>query len=286
MVVSQWGSWFVHEEVEAADPDGLSLWYLGCHGFVVRSPETTLYVDPYFGNGNPPATVRMIPVPVDPAAVTDCDAVLVTHEHIDHLHPPSITPIVETTGAPVYAPAGAHDDYDYDGDVTVPADARESVETGEELSVGDLTVHVRPSNDPDANFAVTYVVEYESETVFVAGDSRPAEAFADVGTEFDVDVASFTLGTVGRLPLEDDGSAQRTRWYMDENQFVEAANAVRADRVLPVHYDTWKGVTADPTALHEHAKSFAYPRTLEIVEIGDRVDVAEPGVVPMRRTSQ
>ncbi|MFC4551125.1 MULTISPECIES: MBL fold metallo-hydrolase [Halorussus] len=283
MVTSNWNSWFVESEVEAADPEGLSLWYLGCHGFVVRSPGATLYVDPYFGDGNPPVTVRMIPVPVDPAAVTDCDAVLVTHEHVDHLHPPSVAPIAANTGAPVFTPGDAHEEYDYDGDETIPADARASVEEGDELSIGDLTVHVRPANDPDTKFAVSYVVECGDETLFVAGDSRPAEAFEEIGAEFDVDVASFTVGTVGRLPLGADGGPRRTRWYMDESQVVEAANAVRADRVLPVHYDTWKGVTADPTALHEHAKSFAYPRVIEVVEVGDRVDIAEPGVVPMRR---
>jgi L-ascorbate 6-phosphate lactonase len=35
----------------------------------------------------------------------------------------------------------------------------------------------------------------------------------------------------------------------------------------------WKGMTADPTGLHHHAASFAYPEHLEIVEIGDRVDL-------------
>ena len=32
-------------------------------------------------------------------------------------------------------------------------------------------------------------------------------------------------------------------------------------------------------ALHEHAASYEYPRTLKVVRIGDRVDVAESGVV-------
>ncbi len=35
----------------------------------------------------------------------------------------------------------------------------------------------------------------------------------------------------------------------------------------------WKGLTADPTVLHHHAKSFAYPERLEIIEIGDRVEL-------------
>jgi L-ascorbate 6-phosphate lactonase len=35
----------------------------------------------------------------------------------------------------------------------------------------------------------------------------------------------------------------------------------------------WKGLTAEPTALHSHAASFDYPHRLEVVEIGDRTDL-------------
>jgi L-ascorbate 6-phosphate lactonase len=35
----------------------------------------------------------------------------------------------------------------------------------------------------------------------------------------------------------------------------------------------WKGLTADPTALHSHAASFDYPQSLELVEVGDRIDL-------------
>jgi len=32
-------------------------------------------------------------------------------------------------------------------------------------------------------------------------------------------------------------------------------------------------MTADPTVLHKHAQSYAYPQRLEIVEIGDRIEL-------------
>jgi L-ascorbate 6-phosphate lactonase len=35
----------------------------------------------------------------------------------------------------------------------------------------------------------------------------------------------------------------------------------------------WKGMTAEPTVLHKHVASFDYPNQLEIVEIGDRIDL-------------
>jgi L-ascorbate 6-phosphate lactonase len=35
----------------------------------------------------------------------------------------------------------------------------------------------------------------------------------------------------------------------------------------------WRGLTADPTALRPHVRSFEYPRRLEIMEIGDHTDL-------------
>jgi len=88
-VHSDWSDW-LPREIEAADPDGLWLWYLGCNGFALKSSgDTTVFVDSYLGTGDPPRTIRMIPVPFEPEDVAEADAVFATHEHTDHTHGPS-----------------------------------------------------------------------------------------------------------------------------------------------------------------------------------------------------
>ena len=69
------------------------------------------------------------------------------------------------------------------------------------------------------------------------------------------------------------GEPTRTKWYNDENMIVEAANELGLETLLPTHWDMWKGMTTEPTVLHNHARSFAYPERIEIAEIGDRVDL-------------
>jgi L-ascorbate 6-phosphate lactonase len=280
MVHATWGDWFVRDEVEAATPDGAACWYLGCNGFVVRSAETTIYVDPYFADGDPPNLVRMVPVPVDPAAATDCDAVFATHEHVDHFHPPSYGPLVEDCGATLYAPGACFDgECDYGGDLRAPPARRERVSVGADIPVGDFVVHVRGANDPDAAQPVSYVFEHESGTFFHAGDSRPAPAFVDVAAEFDLDVGALAYGSIGHIAFPGEDAVRRTEWYMNENQVVEAANALALDRLVPTHWDMWKGMDADPKVLHEHVTSHAYPRVLERPTVGDRLDFGTPGVV-------
>jgi L-ascorbate 6-phosphate lactonase len=275
MVHSDWDDWLVRA-VEDADPDGVALWYLGCNGFIVKGSEgTTLFIDPYLGTGDPPRTVRMVPVPFDPDDVREADAVLATHEHTDHVHGPSQAPILGGTGADFYATdsgMAVTREESWLDDWAVTDDQLVEVSEGETFDIGEFTVHVEPANDPDAEHPVSYVLEHDAGTFFHGGDARPGE-FASVGETYDIDLGVLAFGTVGRILDKETREPKLTKWYNDENMIIEAANELQLDTLLPTHWDMWKGLTADPTSLYDHARSFDYPGTLEIVEIGDRVDL-------------
>jgi len=273
-VHSDWGDW-LPRAIADARPEGLALWYLGCNGFALKSTGgTVLFIDPYLGTGDPPRTVRMIPVPFDPADVAAADAVLATHEHSDHVHGPSQAPLLADHDAQFYAP-------DASVAVTESASWRErwdlsddqfrTVGEGDQFTVGDLTVTVGPANDPDADHPVAYVVEHASGTFVHGGDARPG-GFADLATH-DIDVGALAFGTTGIIPDKETGDPRETTWYNNEGMLIEAARELELDRLVPTHWDMWRGLTADPTVLHHHTSGFAYPRRLDIVELGDRVDL-------------
>jgi len=274
-VDSDWGDWLLRA-VEDADPDGLAIWYLGCNGFIVKSSGgVTVFVDPYLGIGDPPRTVRMVPVPFNPTEVTEADAVLGTHEHTDHVHGPSQAPILAATGATYYTTDSGHEVVqaeDWTGNWSVTDDQLEEIEEGDTLDFGDLTIHVEPANDPDADHPVSFVFEHEAATFFHGGDARPGE-FEAVGENYDIDLGVLAFGTVAMIPDSETREPKRTRWYNDENAIIEAANELQLDTLLPTHWDMWKGMTTEPTVLHNHARSFDYPERLHIAEIGDRVDL-------------
>jgi len=275
-VHSDWGEWLPNA-VAGADPDGLDLWYLGCNGFVVKAADgTTLFIDPYLGTGDPPRTVRMIPIPFDPEDVSEADAVLATHEHSDHVDGPSQAPILANTGATFYGPdasvavtrsEGWTEQWDVAAEQIVEVAAEETFE------VGELTVTVKPANDPDAERPVAYVIESGGTTFVHGGDARPGQ-FEPIGEEYDVDAAALAFGSTGMIPDKETREPKRTTWYNDENMIVEAANELRTDRLLPTHWDMWKGLSADPTVLHRHANSFRYPGEISVIEIGDRLSLS------------
>ena len=277
MVASDWGDWLVRE-IEQADPDTVGVWYLGCNGFVLKgSGGTTVFVDPYLGTGDPPRTTRMVPVPFDPEDVTEAEAVLATHEHVDHVHGPSQAPILANTGALFLAPddsvAVAREDEEWTEEWDVSDDQFDTVAEGDVRELGEFTLHVEDSHDPDSTHPVSYVFEHESGTLFHGGDTKPDPSFSDLGEEYDIDLGILAFGSIGKVPDKESGELVRTKWYCDENQIIKAASDLGIDRLVPSHWDMWKGMTADPGALRNHARTFNPPNRLEIVEIGDRIDL-------------
>jgi L-ascorbate 6-phosphate lactonase len=272
---SDWDDWLT-ERVADADPDGVAVWYLGCNGLAVKgSGGTTLFVDPYCGTGDPPRLVRMVPVPFDPADVDRADAVLATHEHSDHVHEGTQAPLLAGTDATYHAPDAALDRVAAEGWTDahgIGGNRFHEVSEGDSFDVGEFEVTVVGTHDPDAVHPVGYVIDHEAGTILHGGDTKPDESLLSTGRTFDVDLGVLAFGTAGMLP-DGEGGRSRKRWYADGNGVVEAANQLRVDRLLPTHWDIWKGMTADPTTLHHHARSFPYPRRLEIVEVGGRIHI-------------
>ncbi|PSQ40265.1 MBL fold metallo-hydrolase [Halobacteriales archaeon SW_5_70_135] len=273
MVHSDWGDW-LPTAVADSDPT-FACWYLGFNGLVCKAEETVLFVDPYLGTGDPPRTVRMVPVPFDPADVETADAVLATHEHTDHVHAPSQAPLL-ADGARYVAPEASLAVVEREEWVERYGFGRERltrVEPGDHVQVGDFDVAVHAARDPDAEAPVSYVLRAGERTLVHPGDARPGQ-FADrIGDRYDVDVALVAVGSTGAVPDKETGEPTRTTWYNDPDAAVELASRLGAERLVPTHFDAWKGLTTDPKAVHDHARSFDAPRRVEPVEIGDRVDV-------------
>jgi L-ascorbate metabolism protein UlaG (beta-lactamase superfamily) len=72
----------------------VALWWLGQAGFAVRAGLRTFLIDPYLSDslaqkykGRQFPHRRVMPIPVDPAALKAIDWVFCTHRHTDHMDP-------------------------------------------------------------------------------------------------------------------------------------------------------------------------------------------------------
>jgi L-ascorbate 6-phosphate lactonase len=285
-VHSDWGDWLVRR-IERASPDGVAVWFLGGNGFALKDcAGTVLLIDPYLGTGDlhvpdRPETIRMIPVPFDPKDFSTVDALFVTHEHSDHCHEASQAPLLAGTGTPLYAPSESisrcRDEETWHEGRAIDPNQFHTITAGETVSVGAFDVIVADARDPAAVDPVSYVVEHEAGTFFHAGDGRPSDAFETVGDRYEIDLGAVALGTSGRIQYPNDDQPRTVKFYNDGDEVIKIANQLRLDALLPSHYDLWRGVLADPKALHEHAHTMAFPRRLEIARIGDRLDLTLGG---------
>lgn len=272
MTESDWGRWLI-DDIESTDVETITCWYLGCNGFAIKAPDDTIiYIDPYLGLGDPPRTIRMIPVPFDPDAPAMADGILITHEHTDHLHGPSQGPILAATDAPLYGhpdavslarERGWRDEYDLAGDQL------QAIEAGASISIGDIDIDTFAGTDPDAEADLTYVLTVDDVTIVHPGDGRPADTLDTIGERYDVAATIAAVGSAGYVPDKETGIPERTVWYNDGNDALEVAERLQADRLIPTHWDMWKGLTADPTALIEARRGMAFPRRIDALEIGD-----------------
>lgn len=75
-------------------PSEAALWWLGQAGYVIRSADITVVIDPYLSDSAAeaaPELPRLYPAPLDPT-ILSVDVYIVTHDHLDHLDPGVIIP--------------------------------------------------------------------------------------------------------------------------------------------------------------------------------------------------
>jgi L-ascorbate metabolism protein UlaG (beta-lactamase superfamily) len=85
----------VNHYIDCGMPDkGVSLWWLGQAGFLIKYAGITLVIDAYLSDylavkyaGKRFPHKRMMPPPIDPGNLYDIDYMLCSHSHSDHMDP-------------------------------------------------------------------------------------------------------------------------------------------------------------------------------------------------------
>jgi L-ascorbate 6-phosphate lactonase len=258
--VAFWPRAFLDELEQAKIETGPVLWALGGPSFLYRSPETTIWIDPYFG-GTPDDSVadayRAVAIPVDPSEVRKADVVISTHDHVDHCHQGTITPIIANTDAVCVGPRSSAKLMRGWG---IPEERLTEVAAGATLHFGDVSISVHGADDPGEPDAVTYLLESEGVTLFVSGDTARCPELAEIGASRRPDYALLAFG--------------RT-WYMSEEQMLQAARDLSPATLLPFHWEFWRNHTGDIVHLLEIYFRETPPFDLKILAIGDSLALAQ-----------
>lgn len=257
--VAYWPSTFVKELEQAKPAAGALLHALGGPSFLYQTPETAIWIDPYF-YGTPddavPDAYRATAIPIKPDEVTFGDLIFSTHDHEDHCSRDTLPAMIANTQATCVAPISSTNKMLGFG---IPAHRIKTIAPGDHFTFRDVEIFVYPSYDANEIHAVSFVVASGGTKFFISGDTSDGPALEQVGADHELDYALLAFG--------------RT-WYMNEEQLLAVARKLKPKTLLPFHWEFWRNHTGNIQKLFELYYRERPPFDLKILLIGDSLKFA------------
>ena len=217
----------------------MHLTWLG-HSCVLLSGTKKVLIDPF--------------VPEGSVASTDPDIVAITHGHRDHLGEAVALkkPVVAIGEIACYLQAQG-----------LPA---EGMNIGGTITVGGVSFTMTPAvhsagidsaaGSLPGGAAAGYVIRMDGVSVYHAGDTALFSDMKLIGELYHPDIALLPIGG---------------RYTMGTREAMMAANFVGAKIVIPIHYNTWDRIAADPVPF-KTALERTTDLTVKILKPGESIE--------------
>jgi L-ascorbate metabolism protein UlaG (beta-lactamase superfamily) len=258
------------ESFETPPNPGLRITWLGHSSVLIEMDDKVILLDPVFGERASPYTFmgpkRFHPAPVSISDLPELDAVLISHDHYDHLDYDTIIQLVPKTTT-FYVPLGVGAHFEY---WKIPAPKCVEMDWWEERELeGRFRLIACPARHfsgrmgfGDRTLWVSWALIGPSHRVFFSGDTGIMPLFQEVGERFGPFDA--TLMKVGAYGIT---------WpdiHITPEEAIEVHRMVRGRLLMPVHWGTFN--------LSYHSWTEPVERLLSAsAEMGVEVAIPKPG---------
>jgi L-ascorbate metabolism protein UlaG (beta-lactamase superfamily) len=259
---------------------GLRSIWLGHAGVLLELDGVRLLVDPVFSERASPVSFagpkRFHPPPVPLSALQNIDAVVISHDHYDHLDMPTIQHLA-SKAAHFYVPLGIGAHLRRWG---VPEDQITDMQWWESKSVGKLQIICTPSRhysgrdltDYKATLWSSWTIVGPEHRVFYSGDTGFSDHFKQIADRFGpFDLNIIKVGAYGPSRAWND-------IHFDPEQAVEAHGILGGKRMLPVHWATFNMAFHDWDEPIKRTLKAAAESGAEIItpRVGQEVTAGQP----------
>lgn len=253
----------------------VAIWWLGQSGYVIKTANTVLCVDPYlsehltnkYANTEKPH-IRMTRAPLRGADLRGVRWLFSSHKHSDHLDPETMPALLQANpDARLVLPQPIAD---HAVSLGIARDRLVPTRGDETLMLDGLTVHVIPSAHPDLDFDaatgypfVGFVFELDGLRIYHSGDTLAYDGLDARLKPYAVDIAF--------LPI--NGHPEHLRLLnvppnMNADEALALAAASDMRLVIPHHYDMFTFNTADVSEFTQKAEAAAQP--YRVLRCGER----------------
>jgi len=151
------------------------VWFNQYSGILIKTPSKTFAIDP---------------VDIKAKSFQSLDAILITHEHYDHLDPPLVTAIQKTTDCIVIADSASTRKLSH----VIPTGKLQEITAGAEIKIGEVTIKAEKCNHK-AQTPITYIITSEDKVkVYHTADSFPFPELALMAQKEQFDVVFCSVG--------------------------------------------------------------------------------------------
>lgn len=218
---------------------GVEIRWLGQAGFEIISPMgTTVVIDPYLGDSCMELVgfKRMMPAPVAIDAFK-ADALLISHEHPDHLDIDLMRALSKDRSISVYGNDSCREvlkDFGLDPQWMI------RIGVGERFSIGDIEIMAVPcDHGTQCVEPLGFILKTGGVSIYFAGDTAYSPELLKPVVELGADIALLPInGMYGNLNAE---------------QAVKLASDMRCSVLIPCHYWMFVEHGGDPLWLRKYA---------------------------------
>jgi L-ascorbate metabolism protein UlaG (beta-lactamase superfamily) len=221
---------------QAPPPSGLRVTWLGHSTVLLEIDGHRVLTDPVFSPRASPLSwigpQRWYAPPLPLAQVPAVDAVVISHDHYDHLDQPTIEAIKGWKAAFV-VPLGVGAHLEYWG---VPKEKIVELDWWEQAKVGDLEIHCVPARhasgrtviDKDATLWAGYAFVGPQHHAYFSGDTGLFPAMEEIGRKLGpFDVTMIEVGQYNRAWPD---------WHIGPEQALTAHRLVGGKVFFPIHW--------------------------------------------------